>query len=330
MPSIAVVIVTWNSKTVLADCLSSLQRQTFTDFSVMVVDNASSDGTVELIRRDFSHATVLRNSQNVGFSRANNQGIALTQSDYVLTLNPDVELEPTFLEQLVKFAEGHPQGGAFCGKLLKRRVETGAGVIDSTGVRVTRSRRVLDRGEGEPDTGRYEAIEQVFGVSGAAALYRRAALAEAAEGDEYFDEFFFAYKEDVDLAWRLRLLGWEAWYVPMAVGYHLRGLPRLLGWRGWWHRRRQRSRALRLLSYRNHRVLLLKHEQLSNLALHIIPIAARELMAFTFVVVTEPFQLRGMGQLVKRMPRLYRQRRTLMRRRRVTARELRQWFRSKR
>lgn len=327
MPSVAVVIVTWNSKTVVADCLSSLQRQTFGEVAVMVVDNASSDGTVELIRRDFPQVMVLRNPQNVGFARANNQGIALTQGDYVLTLNPDVELEPTFLERLVKFAQAHPQGGAYCGKLLKRQPEQGPGVIDSTGVRITRSRRVLDRGEGEIDAGRYETVEQVFGVTGAAALYRRAALHEAVVDGQYFDEFFFAYKEDVDLAWRLRLLGWEAWYVPMAVGYHPRGLARLAGWRGWWRRRRQRSRALRLLSYRNHRALLLKHEQLPNLLLHAMPIAVRELGSLTFVLLVEPFQLKGIGQLVGRLPRLLGQRRELLQRRRVTAREIRKWFR---
>lgn len=329
MPKVNIIIVSWNAHSVIGNCLASLRAQTWQDFGVIVVDNASQDGTAEVVRRDLPGTTVLRNPQNVGFARANNQGIALTQGAYVLTLNPDVELAPTFLERLVKFADAHPGGGSFCGKLLKRPASDGTpAVIDSTGLRVTRGRRVLDRGEGEPDAGRYDVVEQVFGLSGACALYRRTALEDAAQDGEYFDEFFFAYKEDVDLAWRLRLLGWEAWYVPMAVAIHPRGLGRRNG--GLVARlsqRRQRSRALRLLSWRNHRTLLLKNEQLSNALVHAVPLGLRELSALVYGLVAEPFQLRGLLQLVRHLPRLLRQRRALLRRRRVTAREMRKWFR---
>ncbi len=329
MAKVSVIIVSWNASSVIGNCLASLRAQTWQDFGVTVVDNASSDGTAELVRRDLPGTTVLRNPQNVGFARANNQGIALSHGEYVLTLNPDVELGPTCLQQLVKFADAHPQGGAFGGKLLKRSAaDATPAIIDSTGLRVTRSRRVLDRGEGEPDSGRYDVVEQVFGFSGACALYRRSALTDAAQDGRVFDEFFFAYKEDVDLAWRLRLLGWEAWYVPMAVAVHPRGLGRRNGsLAARLGQRRQRSRTLRLLSWRNHRALLLKNEQLPNALVHAVPLGLRELAALAYAIVAEPFQLRGLLQLAGHLPQLLRQRRTLLRRRRVTAREMRRWLR---
>lgn len=328
MPKVSIIIVSWNARSVIGNCLASLRAQIWQDFGVIVVDNASQDGTAEVVRRDLPGTTVLRNPQNVGFARANNQGIALSHGEYVLTLNPDVELQPTCLQRLVKFAESHPRGGSFGGKLLKRlAADATPAVIDSTGLRVTRGRRVLDRGEGDSDAGRYDAVEQVFGISGACALYRRSALQDAAQDGEYFDEFFFAYKEDVDLAWRLRLLGWEAWYVPMAVAVHPRGLGRRNGSiAARLGQRWQRSRALRQLSWRNHRALLLKNEQLANSLVHAVPLGLRELAALLYGVVAEPFQLRGLVQLAGHLPRLLRQRRSLLRRRRVTASEMRKWF----
>src|SRR3989344_3182641 len=171
---VSVQIVTRNSLRYIGNCLESLEQQTLGDFSLIVIDNGSTDKTATFVRNHF----------------------------------PTV----TFLEKLVAFADTQPAGGSFGGKLLRLRseaVNTDDGdslrdvlrtnMIDSAGLRITRGRKVFDRGSGQQDRGQYERSEEVFGISGACALYRRSALDEIKVNGEYFDVDFFAYKEDADV-----------------------------------------------------------------------------------------------------------------------------------
>src|SRR5690606_16371095 len=146
--------------------------------------------------------------------------IAASRGDWVLVLNPDVVLDPRFLEELAPYAERPAPLGTLCGKLL-RMDEDGRPVspprIDSAGIEFRRTFRHLDRGSEEPDDGRYGTPELVFGATGAAALYRRAMIDDVSVEGEFFDEAFFAYREDADVAWRAQLLGWDCLYVPSAL-----------------------------------------------------------------------------------------------------------------
>src|SRR3989338_5706094 len=119
MPKVSVQIVTWNSERSLFNCLESLGRQTFTDFSVLVIDNGSQDGSVRFVRSHYPTTAVLENFKNLGYAKANDQGIALAKAEYVLVMNPDVVVAETFLSRLVAFADRHPEGGSFTGKTLK-------------------------------------------------------------------------------------------------------------------------------------------------------------------------------------------------------------------
>src|SRR5204862_304740 len=159
-------------------------------------------------------------------SAAHNRIIAETRSDYVLVCNPDVVLGPGFVEVLVDALDRDPAAGSATGKL--RRLDPAAGtgceakrILDTTGIYFTPNQRHLDRGSGEVDAGQYERREYVFGASGAAAFYRRRMLEEVRADQEYFDEAFFAYREDADLAWRAQWLGWRCLYVPEARGFHV-------------------------------------------------------------------------------------------------------------
>ncbi len=216
---VAVVIVAWNSSAFLRECLGSLRGQRRPPAEIVVVDNGSADGTVELIRGEFPEVDLLECGANLGFCRANNLGIARTRSPFVLVLNPDTRLAPDFLEQLLP-AFDDPRVGMATGKLLRFDGRT----LDSAGQELGRSRQPKDRGYGRPDRGQFDRDEEVFGVCGAAALYRRSMLAAVADpGGRYFDETFFAFYEDLDLAWRARRLGWKAVYRHTAVGQHARG-----------------------------------------------------------------------------------------------------------
>lgn len=184
-----------------------------------MVDNASRDETAGLIGQRFPEVSLLQCDTNLGFCRANNLGIARTRSPFVLVLNPDTRLTPRFLEELLP-AFDDPLVGLAAGKLLRFDEKT----IDSAGQTLGRSRQPLDRGYGQPDSGQFDRDEEVFSVCGAAALYRRTMLESIADGDgQFFDESFFAFYEDLDLAWRARKLGWKAAYRYRAVAYHARG-----------------------------------------------------------------------------------------------------------
>lgn len=338
MAKISVHIVTWNNRPVLTAALKSLRAQTCQDFALVVVDNASNDRSVECVREFYPEATVLRNAKNLGFSFAHNQAIALARrsgTHFVMVMNPDIILEPTFLQEALDGIEGHPEIGALGGKL--KRVRGGSDdsdleftdIIDSVGLAVKRHRRVVDLGSGETDSGRYNQPAEVFGVSGALALYRLEALDEVQEASgEVFDEDFFAYQEDVDLAWKLRLLGWRAVYVPRAVAYHHRnisGSEKMGFWRAFLQRR-HRSAWINQLSTRNHLLLLAKNEDWFTGLLHAPFIWTYELAKFVEALIFSPWILRAYIQALSLWPKMWKKRRQLMRRRQTSARELRQWF----
>ena len=216
---VAVVIASWNSAAWIAGCLDSLGGLARPPEEIVVVDNGSTDGTAAIVRDRFPGAALIENGANLGFCRANNLGIARTQSRFVLVLNPDTRLAPRFLEELLPAFED-PAVGIAAGKLLRFDERT----LDSAGQLLGRSRQPVDRGYGAPDRGQFDADAEVFGACGAAALYRRAMLDEVADpGGEVFDERFFAFYEDLDLAWRARRLGWCSAYRHRAVGFHARG-----------------------------------------------------------------------------------------------------------
>ena len=216
VPSIAAVAVGWNGRRDLEAALASLVAQTLPPAEVVVVDNGSVDGSAEWLA-ERTDLRLVRNPRNLGFAVAANQGIAATSAELVLLLNQDVVLDPHFLEAAAARIASRPRVGAVAPRLRRD------GVLDSTGHLLHRSLWVSNRGSGEPDDGRYGKGEEVFGVSAAAALYRREMLEDVALDGEVFCARFFAYLEDVDLDFRARWRGWSCWYEPLAVAYHARG-----------------------------------------------------------------------------------------------------------
>jgi len=211
-PSVTLVIPTWNGKDRLLRCLESLSRQTYADFKTIVVVNCSHNGTERLINGQLNLRFII-NSENIGFAAAVNQGIQASDSPYIGVLNDDAFPEPGWLEALVSAMESDSRIGV-CASLMvfAHRPD----IIQSAGIAMDRAAIAWDRLRGRPVIeGRKEC--EVFGASGGAALYRRKMLEEIG----LFDERFFAYLEDVDLAWRAQIAGWRCQYVPQAVVRHL-------------------------------------------------------------------------------------------------------------
>ena len=211
---VVLVIPNWNGRRYLEPCLRAVFAQEFRDFVVALVDNGSMDGSVDLVRARFPQVRLIENGENRGFAIANNQAIRASDSEFVATLNNDTEVDPGWLGALVQALETDPSIGMCASKMLlaDRRA-----VVDSAGIAVDKAGIVWNREGGRDSHPGAAALVPVFGPCAGAALYRRAMLDEIG----LFDEDFFAYMEDVDLAWRAQWAGWGCVYVPQAVVYHV-------------------------------------------------------------------------------------------------------------
>ena len=213
-PRVAVAIPNWNGERFLPACLNSLRAQSFGDFEVIVVDNGSTDGSLELLENRFPEVRVVSLGENRGVAAAFNAGVGASGADLVVLLNNDTEQDPGWLEALVRAVEDHPEAGFFASKLVDfhdRRV------LDGAGDAVRLSGLPYRLGHGERDRGQFDSPGYVFSACAAAALYRREMLDEIGP----FDEDFVSYCEDGDLSFRAHLAGYRCLYVPEAVVYHM-------------------------------------------------------------------------------------------------------------
>jgi GT2 family glycosyltransferase len=324
-PKVLASVVTFNSARYLAACLRSLASQTYDNMEVRLWDNASSDGSLKIAAAHSGTFSVEASKRNVGFCAAHNRIIASTPSEYVLVLNPDVELDPEYTEILVQALEQYPSAGSATGR-LRRWSPAGIGMdaraeestLDTTGIYFTKNQRHLDRGAGEADRGQYGRREYVFGASGAAAFYRRAMLDDIRMGNEYFDESFFAYREDADLAWRAQWMGWRCLYVPEAQGRHVR---RVLP-----ERRADLPPEINMHSFKNRFLLRIKNMDPGTYIRFLLPITARDLAALGYVLVREPSSLRAFPLLLDALPKALAARKALRKHRRSSPGEIRAWF----
>jgi GT2 family glycosyltransferase len=312
MVKVSVNIVTFNSATDIAACLTSLQSQTFKGFEIRVLDNASADATVEIVRR--FNAEIITSSVNTGFSKGHNTLIRNSRPDYVLVLNPDTVLRPDFIGEMVAALEARPDAGSASGKLLRMDKTT----IDSTGIVMLRNQRHLDRGAGEPDVGQFNRPEDIFGPSGAAAMYRRAALESCMLNGEFFDEDFFAYREDADLAWRLQLFGWTSLYVPTAIAQHRRVVTP--------ERRTQLSPLINYHSVKNRFLLRINNMSGGMYCRNFWPVTLRDCMVVGYVFVREWSSVPALLYVIRHFPRLWKKRQLIQSRVRVTAAAVERWF----
>lgn len=221
-PTVSVVIIDFNSGQYIFKCLEHVRAQTYPGIDTIVVDNASSDGSSETLAAMAERGEIRyhRFDVNSGASKANNYGIRHSSGDLVLILNADAFLNSDYVERCVAAFAAHPEAGSVVGKLVSTHDSS---FIDGAGVSLFREGIALDRGMREKDVGQYDRAEYVAGACCAAAFYRRSMLEALRVGDEYYDEDFFAFYEDVDLSVRGLLLGWRTWYIPDAVAHHVRG-----------------------------------------------------------------------------------------------------------
>jgi GT2 family glycosyltransferase len=209
---ISVVVLNWNGRSVLDNCLKSLYDQTYRPLEIIVVDNASTDGSAEDVRQKFPEVKLIVNATNLGFGAGNNIGIQAAQGKYIMILNNDTRLDPRCVEELKQSIEKDRGYGACASKIL---LENRPDIIDGVGIVVCPDGLSFGRGRLEKRD-RYDQEEEIFFASDCACLYRR----EMLEDIGLYDEDFFAYADETDMGWRARLAGWKCIYSPKAIVYH--------------------------------------------------------------------------------------------------------------
>jgi len=212
LKAISVIVVNYNGKHLLRACLESLYSQYFKNIEIILVDNASQDGSTEYVREGFPDVKVISLPRNIGFAGANNEGFKQAKGHYIMLINNDAEVDKNCIERLYAVMEPRPDVGIGAAKMIVY----GKNIIDSAGDGFTTNLKGFKRGEGMPSSHFYDREELVFGACAGAAIYRRVMLEETG----FFDEDFFLIQEDTDLNFRAQLAGWKALYVPSAIVHH--------------------------------------------------------------------------------------------------------------
>jgi GT2 family glycosyltransferase len=318
---VSVTIVTYNSGRFIKRCLESVLEQKYPNLEVVVVDNASNDGTVDILEPFSDRCRLYYNDENLGFAAAQNQAIALAQGEWILTLNPDVLLLPNFIQALVDAGQIDPKVGSVCGKLLTILANfdlPDRQLVDSTGIYFTPMLRHLDRGSQEVDNGHYLNFEYVFGATAAAALYRRAMIEDIQIFGEFFDPDFFVYREDADVAWRAQLMGWRCIYTPLGRGYHVRNV--LPG------NRRALPPVINMHSVKNRFLLRIKNMTPDLYRRNWLSITSRDLVVMGACLLHEHSSLKAFLYLAKNWKRVVAKRHEIMRRRKAKDDYISSWF----
>ena len=331
---VSVNLLTWNGEKYIKKCLDSVLRQTYNNTEINVLDNGSKDKTIVLIKKIKKESNrkinIWQNKENIGFAPGQNVLINKAKGDFILMLNQDAILDKDYIKKAVIEMEEDKKIAAIQPKIIKYDYEKDEPTdsFDSTGLLIYRNRRIVNRGQGVKNKGQYEKKEEIFGADGALPFYRREALEDVKIDNEYFDNDFFAYKEDIDLSWRLRLYGWKIVYVPSILAYHGRGAgeSESMKYLDILKQRRKVSFFAKKLSFKNQRLMQIKNEFFSNILRDFFPIFKKTIAAWAYVILFEPKILSCLLQFFRLLPSAWRKRKIIMANRRIGPKDIRKWF----
>lgn len=292
----------------------------------------------------------IKNETNTGFGRPHNQAIRIGRGEFFLLLNSDAILTENFVEESVNVFEDE-KVGAVQGKLLrydyskdeifKDLEDPSLNRIDTVGLQVFKNRRIVCIGQGTADRGQFDSPMEIFGADGAAPFYRKAALEDIKlpvlelkgrkkiNEFEYFDEDFFMYKEDVDLAWRLRLNGWKAVYNPKALVYHGRGSGDSMAksYVKIIQERRKINPRAKYYSFLHQRLMQIKDDYPENLfKKHFKEFIVKEVGAWGYMMIFERFTFRLLKDFYRLVPLFVNKRKLVMAKAKATPEEMAKWF----
>lgn len=315
LPQVTVSLLLYKSEDHLEQTLIHLKNQTYKNFEVVAVNNDSKDRSVEIFKNHFPDSKVIECNENKGFAGGNNLVIKQSNAPYILLLNDDAFLAPDYIEKLVDFVEKNRKTGAASGFLYKFQNGRRTEISDGAELVLERNFRFYAKGEGKPVQNLPSVPWEVWGLSAPALMLRTEALQDVVIGEEdFFDSDFLAYKEDVDLAWRMRKRGWKAFVVPSAIAHHVRGVSNVenisqlrnaIG-----HLRRDYKQNY--LAFRNHKLMLYKGLSPLSYRRHFFSIRWFELKKIVFCLFFAPKLLRAFIDAKKMKPKMLEKRRKIM------------------
>lgn len=357
---LSVHLVTWNGSKYISYLFDSLRKQTYKNFKLVILDNGSIDDTVEKIKEEIGNWKLVNSNfeiefvegkENKGFAGGHNfiyhesHNIYHKTTEYILLLNQDMYLEPDCLEKMVKFLDGNEDVAVVSPRLMRwdcsnlqssifNLQSSFTNKIDTLGLKVLRNRRVIEKYTGKDWDEKKSKLElshhtedeamEVFGVSGAFPMFRKSVIDKVG----LFDELYFLYKEDVDLAYRLRIAGYKAFVLLDTVAYHDRSAEGLenKGDRVAMLNKQKQSEWVKYHSYKNHLMTLYKNEYWQNCILDLPWILWYELKKFEYFLIFDRSVLKGLGEIWKNHNDLKIKRLKIKELRKVSWREMRKWW----
>jgi len=340
-PLVSVQIVVRNGERYIRHCLDAVAHQSYPNLEVIVLDNASTDATADIVAREYPQFRLFRHGSNLGMWPGHEYLLGLSTGEFIVALSVDVVLERGFIERSVAAMQHDARIGAVQGKVYQYTLAALAAqgtaaltreTIDTCGFAITKSRKVVNRGHGMPDGSDYSREQDIFGVEGAVPVYRRSALADCAVDGHVWDTDYFWYGDDLDMAWRMNLFGYRQLFAPDAVAWHDRSTTKgmaVVPVFGQLRRRAIRAQiplTKRRLDWSNVRFTIIKNDYIINILRDFPWIIAREFATLAYTILFEPGVLREAGRFFSLLPRMLRRRQLIMGRAVTPAGAMHAWF----
>jgi len=288
LKKLVISIVTWNSESVIVPCIQSILDQSYKDFELWIVDNNSYDNTCKrIVEISDPSIKLYKLESNIGFCGGHNYSINNSHSEYVLLVNPDILMSNDYIENALKVFDDDSKIGTVCG-LLIRDGNRENGTIDSAGMNFTKDCRFVLRYHGKPINRRQLFRTEVPGADGALPLYRREMIDDIKVKGQFFDEMFFAHKEDWDVSWRSRLYGWKIVFEPACTAWHPRSFRQ-----GSPFTREKVLSATKYHAVKNQLIMMIKNQTFSVFLKHFIFIITRQIGIVFYCLLFERSSLKA-------------------------------------
>lgn len=354
---VSINLVVLNGEKYIRQCLDSILNQSYdhNQIEVNTWDNASTDSTKQIIEEykskfesaSFSLYALHFSLSNLGMWPA--QEVLFNRYSvgrYTIVVSVDIIMDPNFIKNAVEVMENDTKIGALQAKIYQYsldQLKTGScppteasakegkletKTIDTCGFKIFKSRRLINIGHGEKERGQFNQEGEIFAVEGAVPVFRREALEGSKIDGHFIDPDFFWYGDDIDLTWRMQMLGWKQWYSPKVIAYHDRQTTKKFAGsrKGFVSMRRELPMFKRRLDWRNWMLTVIKNDYLSNYLRDLPSIIWRWGQLWMYFIVFEPSMILEIPKVVRLLPRMLKRRRAIMRRARVSPSEVHQWF----
>lgn len=338
-PLVSIIIVVYNGEKYIRHCLCAALSQKYSNYEIIVFDNASTDQTKEIVSQEFPSVKLIKHPVNLGMWPGQEAALEYATGEFILALSVDVVLDENFVERAVEEILKDARIGAIQGKLyqyefnqLDNNSYRANKIIDTCGFKIFKSRKIGNIGHGERDFGQYNKPEEIFGVEGAVPFFRRTTLEDIKIEGKLADPDYFWYGDDLDIAWRMNIFGWKQVFVPGAIAWHDRSTTKgaaetpVLGQIKRLSYRRSVPIKKRRWDWSNVRFTIIKNDYIINILKDAPWIIAREIATLGYWILFEQAMFLEIGRFFKLLPKMLRRRKVVMSSARVTPAEVHRWF----